>query len=32
VAELAAEVHTKVRLLRATQAELAGHAPHREAC
>jgi Transposase IS116/IS110/IS902 family len=32
VAELAAEVHTEIRLLRATQAELAAHASQREAC
>jgi hypothetical protein len=32
VAELAAEVHTEIRLLRATQAELAAHAREREAC
>ena len=31
-AELAAEVATEVRLLRAAQAELARHAPTREAC
>ena len=31
-AELAAEVATEVRLLRATQAELAAHARQREAC
>jgi transposase len=31
-ADLAAEVATEVRLLRATQAELARHAPQREAC
>jgi transposase len=31
-AELAAEVHTEVRLLGATQAELARHAPQREHC
>jgi transposase len=31
-AELAAEVATEVRLLRAIQAELERHAPHREAC
>jgi transposase len=31
-AELAAEVHTEIRLLRATQAELAQHASQREAC
>jgi transposase len=31
-AELAAEVHTEVRLLRATQAELDQHATQREAC
>jgi transposase len=31
-AELAAEVTTEVRLLAATQAELARHAPQREAC
>jgi transposase len=30
--DLAAEVHTEVRLLRATQAELAAHATQREAC
>jgi transposase len=30
--DLAAEVATEVRLLRATQAELARHAPEREAC
>src|SRR6266511_2846538 len=30
--DLAAEVHTEVRLLRATQAELAAHAPQREYC
>jgi transposase len=32
VAELAAEVHTEIRLLRATQAELERHARQREAC
>jgi transposase len=31
-ADLAAEVATEVRLLRATQAELARHAPERESC
>jgi transposase len=31
-ADLAAEVATEVRLLRATQAELARHAPQRESC
>jgi transposase len=31
-AELAAEVHTEIRLLHATQAELAAHAAQREAC
>src|SRR6266540_2075561 len=30
--DLAAEVHTEVRLLRATQAELAAHATQRESC
>ena len=30
--DLAAEVHSEVRLLRATQAELAAHAREREAC
>ena len=32
LAELAAEVHTQIRLLHATQAELAAHAAQREAC